>query len=148
MLTHIYLRKGTVYLPTVARVEAGYYLDIEPVRAISASDSAGLKDAIVEAICKENQTVPTPSRAAFPKAVLLNYAKVKSWSAFEQGAVFWSIEESAGNFRIRPGRKPADERGWEDDPERIESFPSGTTPDTVAQRLVSLVQLVLEQASA
>lgn len=145
MLSHLYLRNGMVYVPTVAQTEAGFYMDIEPVRVIPANDFKALQSAIVEAICKGNPVVPTPTRAAFPKPVLLNYAKVKSWSAFEKNALVWTIDEKAGNYQIKPGRRRTD-RGWEDDPERLEPLPPGTTLDTAAQRLASLVQLAAQNS--
>lgn len=145
MLFHLYLRNGIVYVPTVAQTEAGFYMDIEPVKVISATDSKALQSAIVEAMSKSNPVVPTPTRAAFPKPVLLDYAKVKSWSAFEKNTLVWTIDEKAGNYQIKPGRRRTD-RGWEDDPERLELLSPGTTLDTAAQRLASLVQFAAEKA--
>jgi hypothetical protein len=142
MLSHLYLRNGTVYLPTVAKTEAGFYMDVEPVRVVSATDSKALQGAIVEVMSKGNPTVPTPARASFPKPILLNYARVKSWSDFEKNALVWTIEETDGIYQIKPGRRRAD-RGWEDDPGRIESLPSGTVLGTVAQRAADLVRIEL-----
>jgi hypothetical protein len=137
---HLYLRNGIVYLPTVARTDAGFYMDVEPVRVVKFDDRKGLQSAIVEAMSRGNSVIPAPTRAAFPKAVVLKHANVKSWAAFEKNALVWSIDESNGNYRINPGRRRAD-RGWEDDPERIESFAPGTTLDAVAQRLLSLIEI-------
>jgi hypothetical protein len=136
MLWHLYLRKGTAYVPTVAQTEAGFYTDIEPV---PATDSGALKNALKVAIGKGNPIVPTPIRAAFPKPVVLEYAKLKSWSAFEKDALNWTIVEKAGSYEIQPGRKRPDGKGWEADPERVELLPAGTTHDEIARRVATLL---------
>ena len=69
MLWHVYLRKGIVFVPTVARTQAGYYLDIEPVAAISATDAEAVRDVVKQAITRGNPLVPTPTRATFPSRV-------------------------------------------------------------------------------
>jgi hypothetical protein len=146
MLWQLYLRNGTVYVPTVAQTEAGYYMDIEPVEAVSATDTGALEHAIKEAMSKGNPIVPTPRRATFPKPVVLKHANVKSWSAFEKGTLNWTIVGKSGNYQIKPGRKRPD-KGWEEDPAKIESLPPGTTLDEVARRVVALVQLSVSVAS-
>jgi hypothetical protein len=139
MLWHVYLRKGTAYVPTVAQTEAGFYTDIEPVAVVPVTDSAALENAVKVAMSKGNPVVPTPTRAAFPKPVVLQYAKVKSWSAFEKDALNWTVVEKAGSYQIEPGRKRSDGRGWEADPDRIESLPPGATYDEIARRVATLL---------
>ena len=142
MLSHVYLRNGTVYVPTVVQTEAGFYMDVEPVRVVPATDSKVMQRMIMEAMSNGNPVIPTPTRATFPKPVLLSYANVRSWSAFEKDAQVWTIYVQNGNYQIKPGRRRAD-RGWEDDPERAESLPPGTVLDAVAQRVASLVEIAL-----
>jgi hypothetical protein len=137
---HLYLRNGMVYVPTMAQAEAGPRLDIDPVEVVSVTDTEALQRAIKEVMSKGNPVIPAVTRDTFPKPVVLKYAKVKSWSAFEKGTLLWTIEEKSGIYQIAPGRKRPD-RGWEDDPEKIESLPPGTTLDEVAKRVVALVQL-------
>ncbi len=139
-----------VYVPTVAQAEAGghlgYFMNIDPVEVVSVTDTENLQRAIKAAINKGNPVVPAPTRDTFPKPVLPKYAKVKSWSAFERGTLPWTIEEKSGIYQIAPGRKRPD-RGWEDDPTKIESLPPGTTLDEVARRVVALVQSSASVAS-
>src|SRR5262245_51128437 len=105
MLWHLYLRRGTVYVPMVARTQAGFYMEIEPVRSIPASNREALQSAIKDAISSGNASSPTPTRASFPKPVLLNSTKTKSWSEFEKEALCWKILERGGTYQIKPGRK-------------------------------------------
>ncbi len=143
MVWHIYLRNRTAFIPTVAQTDAGFYLDVDPVEVVSATDTEAFQHAVKQAIGRGNPKVPTPTRAAFPKPVVLKYATVKSWSAFEKGCLNWTIVEKDNVYRVIQGRKRPD-RGWEDDPERIEALPPGTSIDEVAQRVASSVQAALE----
>jgi hypothetical protein len=139
-LWHLYLRNGMVYVPTVAQAESGghlgYFMDIDPVEVVAVTDTETLQRAIKEAMSKGNPVVPAPTRDAFPKPVVLKYAKVKSWSAFDKGTLNWKIREKSGSYEIVQERRRPD-RGWEDDPTKIESLPAGTTLDEVAQRVAS-----------
>jgi hypothetical protein len=70
----------------------------------------------------------------------LQYAKVKSWSAFENDSFYWKIVVTSEGFQIKPGRKRPD-RGWEDDPTKTEFLPLDVTIDKIARRVTQLVQL-------
>lgn len=139
---NIYLRNGIAYVPTVAQAESGghlgYFMDIEPVIVVPATERETLKRAIIERMIKGNPIVPAPTRDGFPKPILPKYANVKSWSAFENNALLWTISKKDGDYNISPQRKRPD-RGWEDDLERLESLPPGTTLDAAAERLATLV---------
>lgn len=63
MLWHIYVRKGIAYVPTVAQTVAGFYLDIEPVVAVPATDVSAVQAAVRQAIGRGNpryQPLPVP----------------------------------------------------------------------------------------
>jgi hypothetical protein len=143
MLWNVYLRNGTAFVPTVAQTDAGFFLNVDPVGVVSATDTEALQHAVKQAIGRGNPKVPTPTRADFPKPVVLKYAKIKSWSAFEKGCLYWTIVEKDGVYDVKQGRKRLD-RGWEDDPNRIEVLPPGISIDEVAQRVASSVQTALE----
>jgi hypothetical protein len=143
MVWHIYLRNRTAFIPTVAQTDAGFYLDVDPVGVVSATDTEAMQHAVKQVIGRGNPKVPTPTRAAFPKPVVLKYAKVKSWPAFERGCLYWTIVEKDGVYHVIQGRKRSD-RGWEDDPKRSEALPPGTGIDEIAQRVASSVQTALE----
>jgi hypothetical protein len=142
MLWNLYLRNGTAYVPTVAQTEAGFFLDIDPVEVVPAIDTEALRNAVKQAIGRGNPRVPTPTRAAFPKPVVLRYAKVKSWSTFEKGCSNWTIVEKGGLYQIKRGRKRPD-RGWEDDPTQIEALPPGTGIAEIARLAASAMKSAL-----
>jgi hypothetical protein len=127
-------------MPTMAKAEAGFYLEMEPVQVVSASDTQALQTAIKHIVSKGNPIVATPSRTNFPKPFLQRYAKVKSWSIFEKDAQIWKVVEEAGMYHVKPGRKHASGKGWEDDPGRVVSLPPGTTLDAMVQHFAFLLQ--------
>lgn len=87
MLCTCYLRRGVVYVPTMAQVEprAGHKL-VEQVAVMPISDSAAVKQALQETIARGNPSVPMRSGRDFPKPILPKYAGVRGWSAFERDA--------------------------------------------------------------
>src|SRR5579864_6301959 len=99
MLFHAYLRRGVVYVPTVAKRDTAVYTDIEPVAVVPVANSEALHRALLDAIARKNATIPVP-KGKWPAPVLLKYAGVKSWSAFAAGTSMWTIKEDNGNYQI------------------------------------------------
>jgi hypothetical protein len=114
MLWHIYVRDGKVYAPTTAQTEAGYYLEIEPVDVVELTDTASICGVISRILKMGNPIVQTPTRAAFPKWVVLEAAGIKSIKAFERTAQLWIIQKTPSYFRIRQACK-SDGGGWDGD---------------------------------
>jgi hypothetical protein len=100
MNCHLYLRKGTAYLPTMGKMDKGFYCGVEPVAIVLASDTEGIRQALQATITRGNPLVPVLRRSEWPPPILLKYASVKYWSAFERGMVFWTIKEEGGTFRL------------------------------------------------
>lgn len=142
MYLNFYLRKGRVYFPTVARTDAGYYLDIEPVSVASVSDIQGISTALRTAIERGNPAIEAPSRDNFPSPVLLSHANVKSWATFERLAKAWAITKSGASFRLYPRNKLA-ARGWQDDAERVRIFEGDGAIDALVD---AAVQQILHSA--
>jgi hypothetical protein len=46
MFCHLYLRKGTVFVPTSGNVHPGLHRDIEPVAVVPASNPDAIRDAL------------------------------------------------------------------------------------------------------
>jgi hypothetical protein len=91
MLYNCFLKQGTVYVPTVVKMQTGVYSDAEPVAVISAADTQGLRRAFLDAISRGNRIVANPPKDNWPPPVLLKYSGAKTWSAFARGASQWSI---------------------------------------------------------
>jgi hypothetical protein len=93
MLVSCTLKNGIVYVPTVAKTQAGFYMQQEPVTVLPVANTDGLHRAFQEVLEKGNQIIPTPKRNAYPPPILPKYAGAKNWSDFIKGASEWSITE-------------------------------------------------------
>jgi hypothetical protein len=140
----VYLRSHTVYIPTMGMMEKGFYRGVEPVAVVSTSDTERLKQALRAAIARGNPPVPMLMRRDWPPPILLKYANVKSWSAFERGMQFWTIQQKDGTFRIAGQRKQHDQM-WRDDPEHVIAFSPATTTDEVIDRMIAILQAAASQ---
>jgi hypothetical protein len=140
----VYLRKGVVYLPTMGKMDKGFYRGVEPVAVVAASDTQGLRQALSATIARGNPMVPILRRSEIPPPVLLKYAGVKHWSAFERGMLFWDITGNDGIFRIAGQRKEPDGM-WRDDPEKIITSPPGATDDDVTERMIAILQAAVRR---
>jgi hypothetical protein len=139
MYCHLYLRNCTVYVPTMGKMGKGFYRGVEPVVVISASNAETLRQALAAAIARGNPDVPKLLRREWPPPVLLKYAGVKSWSAFERGMLLWNIVEKDGIYQIA-GHTKQPNGMWKEDPEQTIKFPPGTSPDSVVDRMVAILE--------
>jgi hypothetical protein len=144
MLFNCYLRNGIVYVPVVAKVETGAYMDIDPVTVVPVSDTEKLRRALHETILRGNPIVPSPTRANHPEPIMPKYAGVKSFGAFARGTSMWSIEATSDGYRIVGHRKPPN-RGWQEDPDQTITLPSGSGVEDVANRLIAVLQKAARQ---
>ena len=139
MYFHFYLRKGMIYIPTVGKMDKGFYRDIEPVAVVSASDTETFQHALAATVTRGNPDVPMLRRREWPPAVVLKYAAVRSWSAFERGMSLWGLEAKDGTWQIVGKKKKAD-GATVDDPEQTITFPPGASIEDVISRMISILQ--------
>lgn len=144
MFCYLYMRNGTVYIPTMGIMEKGFYRGIEPVAVVSATNAEALREALAATITRGNPIVPKLRRREWPPPVILKYAGVRSWSAFERGMLAWEIEKTDGIFQIAVNTKRANGM-WLGDPEQTITFPLGTSVDEVVDRMVSTLQRAARQ---
>lgn len=135
----VYLRKGILYLPTMGKMDEGFYRGVEPVSVVPIGSTTEVREALNTMISRGNPIVPMLRRSEIPPPVLLKYAGVKRWSEFEHGMKFWIIDEKGGCFRIAGQRKHED-GGWRDDPEQITSLPPGTEVGETIDRFVAILR--------
>jgi hypothetical protein len=77
-----YLRRGTAFVPTMARTEAGYWMGVEPVVVRKVETVEALEQLLLAVIARGNPVVPTPTRQGFPRPVMERHCGLKSLSAF------------------------------------------------------------------
>jgi hypothetical protein len=139
MNCHLYLRTGTIYLPTMGKMAEGFYRGVEPVEVVSAADIDGVRQALRTTIARGNPIVPMLRRSEWKPPVLLKYAGVRSWSAFERGMSFWTIKSKDTTFQIA-GQKKQPNRMWKDDPEQAVISLPGATIDDVIERMIAILE--------
>ena len=139
MSCHVHLRNGTIYLPTIGKMDEGFYREVEPVVVVSASDFEEIRRALQTIIARGNPMVPMLRRSEIPPPVILKYAGVKRWSEFERGLTFWTIKQYDGAFQIEGQAKQSD-GGWRTDPERKIVFSPNATADEVTDRMITILQ--------
>jgi hypothetical protein len=103
MFCNLYLnqRTGAVLVPTRAKTEAGYWLDVEPVDRASVDNLTSIVRALRRAMEQKEVIIPTPTRSAFPKPVVLGYSKARSWADFEKRHTQFSIAQTTeGQYKI------------------------------------------------
>ncbi len=139
MLLSIYLREGVVYLPTLCETVDGIYKIREPVAVIPVSDTATLRQALLETAARGNPKIPSPPRGAQQIFVLPKYAGVKSMAAFYRNLQIWDVSDFNDIYKI-VGQRPRPDRGWEDDPDNVITFPPGAKLGEVIDRAIAILQ--------
>jgi len=107
----IYAIGDKVIIPTVSKTRSGYYLETEPVSVIRLSDLS-LTEVLQDALRRGNPTIPTPSRANYPKPVVLKYAGVNAWNKFAAAAQSWNLTERDGKYFLAPSKSDAESVYW------------------------------------
>jgi hypothetical protein len=123
----------------MGEVEKGFYRGVEPVALVSVTNTESLRQALLATIARGNPTVPRLRRSEYPPPVLLKYAGVKTWSAFDRDASLWTISEAGGHFVIIPYKKRPTGESVQDQDDKIE-FPPGSSADVVIERIISILQ--------
>jgi hypothetical protein len=139
MLYQLYLKKGTVYLPTTVNQGRAVYMEIEPVMVVPVADTEALRRAMRDTIPKENRFVPPSVEDARRPPVLLKYTGDKSWPSFMRGASPWSIYEKDGKYQIE-GYHVHSKGYWERDKNQTIEFPIGTQIDKVIDHMIAILQ--------
>ena len=139
MYCSFYLRRGTAFVPTTAKTDAGYWMAIEPVDVRKVENREALQLMLVAAIERGNPVVPTPTRDNFPRPIMERYCGLKSLSAFERTASCWAISRHDGPYHIYEWRRSERYRGAREKADETEVILPGETPiETVAMRAAEI----------
>jgi hypothetical protein len=131
-----YLRRGTVFLPTVGQVNKIVFFSVEPVAVVPVSNTGGLRTALQDTIRRGNPAVEY-DRSAPP--VLCKYAGVKSWNTFARNASLWVMDDTNGVLRIEPNSR--DSHGaFTPNKDATETLPAGSTVDDLIDRMIAILQ--------
>jgi hypothetical protein len=109
MLYQCYLRKGIVYVPSVAKIVTGGYKDIDPIAVAAVADAEGVRRGLREAMARGNPVVPSQRGSEWPPPAILKYAKVKNWSRVRPRDVVLADQRKRWDIS---NRRPAKGAGW------------------------------------
>jgi hypothetical protein len=143
MFCNLYLNQktGAILVPTKAKTEAGYWLDIEPVDRASVDDPASVLSALRKAAEQKDLIVPTPTRATFPKPVVLSYSTARSWSDFEKRHKQFSIARTPdGRYQIERYKRSPEGSGVVVDEAATRTLASGTSLEDIAAEVVLMMR--------
>jgi hypothetical protein len=132
LIWNVYVRRGMAYIPDVALTDAGFNLDVEPVRVVEVKDVTSLANAISSAMSRGNPEIRAPAR--LPKPVILGPAGVKSWAAFEREGAVFAIFKDENEIEIVES-EPTKSGAWTNDPipEFTYTFPKTASAMDIAQ---------------
>lgn len=140
-----YLKKDTVLIPTIGKLVGGPHWATEPVAVVSVSDTQALRIAFKETIARGTPIVPRDASliARRNQPLLPRYAGVKSIPAFERSTRTWNLSERDGIYEI-VGLKLKEDEAYNGrkvtDPDQVETFPRGTSVETVIDRMITILQ--------
>lgn len=131
---HVYVRNGTAFVPNVARTEAGFILDVEPVRVAKLNDTPSLESAIEQAMAAGNPRVPTPTRDEYKKPFLIGLAGVRTWKAFERTGACFTVFRGEDGLEITETARN-DDGEWVEAPSLNQNLPGNSPALAIAKRI-------------
>jgi len=130
MNIHVYEYGGRLFIATVGKTEAGFYIEVEPV-LIPEMTVPSVASALSSARQRGNPVLSTPRRGEYPEPVVLRHTKARSWKDFERGARFWKVTSNGGPIRLHKTAHVSPDQGWSE----IDSVDFATMND-IARSLV------------
>lgn len=101
--------QGLVVMPTKAKTEAGFWMDVEPVEVARIDDKNLIARSVKRIAFAPLRTIPTPPRDHFPGPVVLKAGKVRSWSQFHWNYSLINIAaDESGAVSVETWEKHAD----------------------------------------
>ena len=137
----VYYADSKVLIPTSVKTTDGVRRIVEPMEVVDVDDIAELKRAILATIAKGNPIVPHPSQEEMSKVGILHKKLgFRSYKTFNQKATTWHIGLSDGMYSIEFSKIAADGRGFDPDPIKEITFPTGTPIESVVDKLIEIIQ--------
>lgn len=139
-LWHVYVRDGIVYVPTMGRTTAGFFIELAPVYTANFEDLAGLREILLKTLRTPNPKVSTPSRFSYPKlTAVAEMAMAKSTREFEKGAGLLEVQLNDGKYTIAP-MKNMGRMGWEETPESKITIPATEEIGRIVEKVITVLQ--------
>jgi hypothetical protein len=111
-LAVIHRRKGALFVAASHKTEAGFWVEDTRTAVVESGDEDGIQTAVVEALARSQNGIPTPARDADLVGSLLSAAGVSSWSAFAKLARCVDVHLKDGRLEITPYRNKGGSDGF------------------------------------
>lgn len=125
-LASIYLRKGKLFVSASHKTEAGFWVADDQNSVVENGDEASVQDAVIEALARSKNGVPTPPRDADLVSSLLAAANVSTWSTFAKLAKCVDVHLGDGELEITPYRNMGGSDGYEPISEKVLKLSEGS----------------------
>ena len=127
-LATIYRRKGTLFVAASHKAEAGFWVADKKTAVVESNNEGDIQSAVVEALARSQDGVPTPARDADLVGSLLAEAGVSSWSTFFKLAKCVDVHLKDGKLEITPYRNMGGSDGFDPMIDKAVELPEGS-PD-------------------
>jgi hypothetical protein len=138
---HVYVRRATIFVPTVADTSSGY-IDVEPTLVVPCGQWDRLRGFVRDVLATGNPSGSGYLRQEFPPPRAFAGSGVQSWTAFKKGtaAIGWSVADDACRIDFIEDMGARGRAGFE--PVIVADFP----PDAPAEDFVECVVQYVRQA--
>ncbi len=133
----IYVWRGKAYLPVLAQLESGPFMDIEPVYT-AGLNAEELISAVEKVLAAGHPRRPDPTREEIRKRKdpVLAATKARNWKEMARTGAAYDITWTDKEIRVEMSR--LDKKGrWEWDPAKRRHFPPNTP-------LLDIIATILE----
>jgi hypothetical protein len=90
-LIRVYICNQKLIIPRVVQTEDGFFADVGPVEVLSTAKFDDWKSALISAVVRGNETVPTPDGSEQPGSAILEHLHIMKWSTFERQAIMYTL---------------------------------------------------------
>lgn len=118
-LAAIYERKGVLFVSASHQTQAGFWVDDEMVTVLTEPTLEEFGQAIVTALERSKNGVPTPPPTARLEKPLLKAANVSSWTTFMNLSKHVSVSSEDGSLKITPYLYLGRKGGFEPRPDAV-----------------------------
>jgi len=127
----IVIWQGKAYVPGQARIEAGMWMDVEPVY-VSEIELGSLKVAVEKVLSFGHPLLPTPTQEDIKrmKSPLLAATKARSWKDLARAGASYGVDWTDQHVRVDMSYRDKQGR-WQNDPAKVRTFPLDTPLEEV-----------------
>lgn len=133
--------QGKAYLPCQARIEAGMWMDVEPVY-VSDIDLGSLQVSVEKVLSFGHPLLPTPTQEDVKrmKSPLLAATKARSWKDLAHAGASYGIDWTDQHIRVDISYRDKQGR-WQNDPAKVRTFPLDTPLEDVLAVILEDIHL-------